>query len=59
MCVLPEYDRIEPDDDSMDLLFYKGDDKFYITTDGQVVAPENRDDPEYDDSFFLNCDVQD
>jgi hypothetical protein len=58
MCVLPEYDRIEPDD-ALDMLFYKGDEKFYITTDGQVVAPEHRDDPEYDDSFFLNSDMMD
>lgn len=54
MCVLPEYDRIEPDK-AEDMLFYKGDEKFYITTEGQLVAPEHRDDPEYDDSFFLSC----
>lgn len=58
MCVLPEYDRIESDD-SQDLLFCKGDEKFYITDDGEVVAPDHRDDPDYDDSFFLNCDVRD
>ena len=44
---------------SQDLLFCKGDEKFYITDDGEVVAPDHRDDPDYDDSFFLNCDVRD